>query len=438
MKHGSTALAAHGQAGDATAQSPNTHLLAQVSANEQGQGTKKSPHGVFYSSATWTADGTTILTTSSDHSVSSFVLPADLMHVDDGPRQLQPQATFKLPEPTQAIAPAPFFTLTEAATQTFLVGCRDHPLHIYHAFPDESQPGPMGHYKLIRHETEQYITPASMVWPYPGTHFICGSANRLDYFDVSRHGSDGPVLTVPTIPSKRHISKGHGVGMKGTVSALAVSLQDTSSPSLVAAGTWTRWMGLYDLHRSDGAVANWEITPSDLPGSPDKYTGQGIAQVLWTSCGRYLVINERHSNGLLVYDVRGSGRLLSVLAGRKAESQQRLNCDIFQSNTDVNGSFEVWAGSQDGSIMVWDQVGLTAGETQPSWSWKMHESPVCAAILHNSGSVFATCSGGWEHSVVDEARHASRTNNGQAETYRVLDESSLKIWSYGGDVTERG
>jgi WD40 repeat protein len=197
-------------------------------------------------------------------------------------------------------------------------------------------------------------------------------------------------------------------------------------------------MGLYDLHRSDGAVANWEITPSDLPGSPDKYTGQGIAQVLWTSCGRYLVINERHSNGLLVYDVRGSGRLLSVLAGRKAESQQRLNCDIFQSNTDVNGSFEVWAGSQDGSIMVWDQVGLTAGETQPSWSWKMHESPVCAAILHNSGSVFATCSGGWEHSVVDEARHASRTNNGQAETYRVLDESSLKIWSYGGDVTERG
>lgn len=435
MEHESVPLVTYGQADDGTeTQTPKTQLLAQHFANPPAECSRPSSNRVFYSSAQWTADGTTIITGSSDNSVSSFVLPADLLDFDSGTRQLEPQAKIKLPEPTQVIAPAPFFSLSEAASQTFLVGCRDHPLHIYHAFPDDPRSAPIGHYKLIRHETEQYIVPASLVWPYPGTHFICGSANRLDYFDVSRHGSDGPVLTVPTIPSKRHISKGHGVGMKGTVSALGVSPPDVNGHPLVAAGTWTRWMGLYDLHRSDGAVANWRISESDLPGSPDSYAGQGVVQVLWSPCGRYLIINERHADGLLVYDIRGSGRLLSVLAGRKNLSQQRLNCDVFPSSQYGNGGFEVWAGSQDGSVIVWDQVGLTAAEMQPSWSWNPHNSPVCASILHKSGSVVATCSGGWEHSDVNDEYDAVDAYAAQGRSCKILEESSLKIWSLGGGV----
>lgn len=424
------------QEDDTKARPPKLQLLAQHSANDAAIESKPGSTRRFYSSAQWTADGTTIITGASDSSVSSFVLPPDLLSFDDGPHQLQPQATVKLPEPTQVISPAPFFTLSEPASQTFLVGCRDHPLHLYHAFPGNTQSVPLAHYKLIRNETEQYITPSSLVWQYPGTHFICGSSNRLDYFDVSRHGSDGPLLTVPTIPSKRHISKGHGVGMKGNVSALAISPPDANGASVVAAGTWTRWMGLYDLHRSDGAVANWKISDSDLPGSADMYGGQGIIQVIWSPCGRYLVINERRSNGLLVYDIRGSGKLLSVLTGRKAHSQQKLNCDVFQGNTSGDGGFEVWAGSQDGSITFWDQVGLTAAETQPSWNFHPHDSPVSATILHSSGSVFATCSGGWEHSTVDEESNKLEINAGQKQDYEVLDESSLKIWSFCGNATD--
>ncbi|KAG6029390.1 hypothetical protein E4U41_000351 [Claviceps citrina] len=415
------------------------------------------PSRAFYSSAQWTADGTTILTSSSDHGISSFVLPADLLQHDDDDddgdnpgRPLQPQAITKLPEPTQTLAPAPFFSLAEAASQTFLVGCRDHPLHLYHAFPQTPVPvpvpgGPIAQYKLIRHETEQYITPASMVWPSPGTHFICGSANRIDYFDVSRYGSHGPVLTVPTIPSKRHISKGHGVGIKGTVSALAVSptssgsdTHHTGTGSLVAAGTRTRWMGLYDLHRSAGAaVANWQIAQTDLPGAPGTASGQGIVQVIWSPCGRYLVINERRSNGLLVYDIRGTGRLLGVLTGRPATTQQKLSCDVFQGGWDPHHDqrgFEVWAGAQDGSVMVWENVGFNAAETDPSWTWKPHSSPVCSTILHRSGSVIATCSGGWEHLAVDGDEAGAGAGAGhravhQAQTCSVMDESSLKLWS---------
>ncbi|KAG6000012.1 hypothetical protein E4U21_006042 [Claviceps maximensis] len=445
-----------------TALPPKMELLAQHSVAQLGDAAASPaspaitpPHAaprVFYSSAQWTADGTTVLATSSDHTISSFVLPADLLQHDNPGRLIQPQATTKLPEPTQTLAPAPFFSLAEAASQTFLVGSRDHPLHLYHAFPQgpgsgsnsssastsasaSGSDGLIAQYKLVRHETEQYITPASLVWPSPGTHFICGSANRIDYFDVSRHGSDGPVLTVPTIPSKRHISKGHGVGMKGTVSALAVTPSTSQSGSLVAAGTRTRWMGLYDLHRSDGAVANWQISQTDLPGPTGTASGQGIVQVIWSPCGRYLVINERRSNGLLLYDIRGSGKLLAVLTGRPANTQQKLTCDVFQGHDAYcDGGFEVWAGAQDGSVIVWENVGFQAAEMDPSWTWKPHSSPVCSTILHPSGSVAATCSGGWEHVVIDNNEtgaeaQASLADVRQAQTYRVLEESSLKLWS---------
>ncbi|KAG5936040.1 hypothetical protein E4U53_000298 [Claviceps sorghi] len=422
---------------------PKMELLAQHSvarpAAPSRAATTPTSH-VFYSSAQWTADGTTILATSSDYAISSFVLPADLLQPDSPGRPLQPQAITKLPEPTQTLAPAPFFSLVEAASQTFLVGARDHPLHLYQAFPQNPSPGSdlgsdssglIAQYKLMRHETEQYITPASLVWSLPGTHFICGSANRIDYFDVSRHGSDGPVLTVPTIPSKRHISKGHGVGMKGTVSALAVSPSGSQTGSLVAAGTRTRWMGLYDLHRSNGAVANWKILQTDIPGPVGTASGQGIIQVVWSPCGRYLIINERRSNGLLVYDIRGSGKLLGVLTGRPANTQQKLTCDVFQSHdASYDVGFEVWAGAQDGSVLVWDNVGFNAAEIEPSWTWKPHSSPVCSTMLHPCGSVAATCSGGWDHPVIDDNKaEASPENVYRAQTYRVMEESSLKLWS---------
>ncbi|KAG6118582.1 hypothetical protein E4U13_008418 [Claviceps humidiphila] len=410
---------------------PEMNLLAHHAIKHPAHPANTTTSPIFYSSAQWTADGTTILTSSSDHTISSFVLPADLLHPNPAGRTLHPQATTKLPEPSQTLAPAPFFSLGESTSQTFLVGSRDHPLHLYHAFPpDLNSSAPLAQYKLIRHETEQYITPASLVWPSPGTHFICGSVNRLDYFDVSRHGSDGPVLTVPTIPSKRHIAKGHGVGIKGTVSALAVSPTDSQGGSLVAAGTRTRWMGLYDLHRADGAVANWQISQPDLPGPAGTASGQGIVQVVWSPCGRYLVINERRASGLLVYDIRGSGKLLAVLTGRLANTQQKLTCDVFQSQDPYRaGGFEVWSGAQDGSVMVWEDVGFKAAEHDPSWAWNAHSSPVCSTILHPSGSVAATCSGGWEHLKDEEQSGAGLRGLHLAQTYKVMEESSLKLWS---------
>ncbi|CAM1511687.1 Fc.00g092000.m01.CDS01 [Cosmosporella sp. VM-42] len=419
--------------------SPAVHLLAERAAarpshegnplnDDRQDTTTKSKAWDFYNSAQWTADGTTILVGSSEHTVSAFVLPTDLLESVET-RTLEPQATTKLPEPTQTIAGAPYFSLAEPTTQSFLAGCRDHPIQLYHIFPNDDHAVPLCSYRLIRKETEAYITPSSLLWQYPGTHFICGSTNRLDYFDMSRPGSEGPLLTIPTIPSKRHIAKGSGVGMKGTVSALAASPPDTNGGNIIAAGTWTRWVGLYDLHHTDKAVAQWSVSNKGGMNEAADIGGQGIVQVLWSPCGRYLVVNERQSEGLLVYDIRGTGQLLSVLKGRKAATQQKLNCDVFQGSVYGGSSFEVWAGSQDGTVTVWEDVGVHEGAADPTWDWKAHESPIGSTIIHASGSVAATCSGGWGPPSIQDIDEEFGDSGKLTSSQTVFQESSLKVWS---------
>ncbi|KAM0403996.1 hypothetical protein ACHAQC_001616 [Fusarium culmorum] len=392
-----------------------------IDNNKQSAASNKQD---YYTAVQWTADGTSLLLSSALNSISTFVLPEDLLDPSASrPRRLESQSTITLPEPSQTVAAAPFYSLAEPSSQTVLVGCRDHPLQLYHLFPPDddsiaSRSAPLASYKLIRRETEEYITPSSLLWEGSGTHFLVGSTNRLDHFDMTRPGSDGPVLTIPTIPSKRHISKGSGVGMKGTVAALASSPVDGNGNSVVAAGTWTRWMGLYDVHRSDKVVANWSLPRlDDIDGG---IGGQGIVQVHWSPCGRYLIISERHASGMIVYDIRGTGELLCTLRGRSAPTQQKMSVDVFAGDPYAEfPSFEVWAGNHDGGVAVWEGVGSQIGVVDPSWSWKPHDAPVGGTSLHSSGSVVATCSGGWGF-------------GDESEAQTVFDESSVKIWSIGG------
>lgn len=385
----------------------------------------------FYSSAQWSPDGTCLVASASTNTISSFVLPTDLLDQSRQPQQLKPQANIKLPESARAVCIAPYFTLSEPASQLLLAGCRDHPLHLYNAFPQQDgDAAPVATYKLIRKETEEFITPSSLIWEDTGTHFLCGSTNRLDYFDLSRPGSDGPVLTIPTIPSKRHLIKGGGVGMKGTVAALSASPTTSAYGSIVGAGTWTRWMGLYDLHRSAKAVANWSIAQADELQFDTSLGGQGISQTIWSPCGRYLVINERRASGLMVYDIRSTGKLLSLLQGRKSSTQQRLSCDVFQLSSSEAGSggFEVWAGSQDGQIAVWQDVGCKQDVTEASWSWKAHDAPVGSTIVHPSGSVVASCSGAWQHTSDDVVAERGDTYRHPNDNLESAGESGLHIW----------
>ncbi|KAK3307327.1 WD40-repeat-containing domain protein, partial [Chaetomium strumarium] len=429
----------------------------------------------FFKSVQWSADGTTLFTSSFSNRICSFVLPETLLEPRESPVELTANGTIALPEPTSAIAPCPYFALEQPATQALLTASTDHPIHLHHAFPpspssspslddngnddDEDdndngpftpppkhlkQPPPLASFRLIKHETEAYLPVASLIWPAPGTHFVAGTTNRIALFDVSRPDTlqPDPLLTIPTIPSTRHLAKGGGVGMRGTVSALAsqpiINAAADGGGGLLAAGTWTRSLGLYDVMRSGECVATWSVAGA-ASEEVARVGGRGVLQTLWSPCGRYLVVNERGATGLLVYDLRGTHRLLGWLEGRDGRTNQRLSCDVFPG-TERIGGFEVWAGTKDGGVVVWEGVGNQEGGVAPSWDWQAHCSAVGATAMHMSGSVVATCSGSWN--IVDDNEgqsssdssdeSGSETSTARQSSWKprvVVQETSLKVWS---------
>ncbi|KAI4859757.1 hypothetical protein F4820DRAFT_466410 [Hypoxylon rubiginosum] len=415
----------------------------------------------YFETAQWTADGTTILTSSSSNLISGYIVPEDLLSpTASRPLKLVPQAAIQLPEPSNVLAGAPYFRLAEPWTQQLLVSARDHPIQLFYlssssssSSPSPSQQEHQHHqkpascYPLTKARSETFLSATSLAWPSPGTHFVAGARNLLAQFDVARAGG-GPLRRVKTIPSDRHPSKGGGVGMRGAVSALAAQPPDARHASLVAAATWTRWVGLYDFAAPDAGacVATWSVArAADGHGGPGG--GGGVAQAVWSPCGRYLLLGERKSAGILVYDVRVTGKLLGWLAGRDALGNQRIACDVFpgQGQGEGEAGFEVWSGSTHGDVKVWEGVGTREGAHEPAWGWSAaRRSTVSSTCMHQSGAVVATCSGSWEFPEEgeesggdDESGPQSESSSSEAPWMRRRNrESSLKIWSLSNNGYE--
>ena len=149
--------------------------------------------------------------------------------------------------------------------------------------------------------------------------------------------------------------------MKGIISALGLG-----GEGLLAAGTFSRWVGLYDAYGRGDTVGVFEVRGDGGEGG-----GRGITQVLWSVCGRFLCIVERGSEGIGVWDVRGTGRQLAWLGGRCAMTNQRLGVEV------VGG--EVWAGGTDGMVRVWEELGMREGLVNPGWEFRAHEG-ICSRI----------------------------------------------------------
>lgn len=184
-------------------------------------------------------------------------------------------------------------------------------------------------------------------------------------FDVSRSGNEGPVSWMPTIPSKRKQIVGGGVGMKGIVSAMAVN---PTGDGILAAGTFTRHVGLYSSNGSGELLGTFNIAKTEANRD---IGGKGITQLAWSPCGRYLYIAERKCDGVLVYDIRVTGQMLGYLRGRNALTNQRMNIDVV--NAGAEGSHEVWAGGVDGIMRVWKNPAFTVGAHDPDWEFKVHD-----------------------------------------------------------------
>lgn len=147
--------------------------------------------------------------------------------------------------------------------------------------------------------------------------------------------------------------------MKGIISTLAMS-----SEGILAAGTFSRWVGLYDSGGRGGTVGVFSLNTDSCTGQEEEQ-GSGITQLTWSACSRYLCIAERCSDGIDIWDIRGTGRHLAWLAGRTANTMQRLGIEVREDG-------EVWAGGTDGVVRVWEGVGRREGRVERTWEFGAH------------------------------------------------------------------
>lgn len=335
--------------------------------------------------------------------------PINLLDATSTPHDLSPYSFHKLPEPAYATAISPSYSLQNAASTLFLTSLRALPIRLLSPFC----PSIIASYPLVSPTTEQYIAPHSLIFPPDNpNHFFAGSDSLISTFDINRNG-EGPLNKMPTTFSKRNKSVGSEMGMKGIVSALKISPE-----GLLAAGTFSRWIGLYDGYGRGGTVGVFKIGRENDLAETKKYHGTGITQVIWSFCGRYLCVVERESNGIGVWDVRVTGRRLAWLRGRCAKTNQRLEVDVFGA--------EVWAGGTDGRVKVWEKLGIGEGDMDPKWQFRAHDGnfictisaawrktdyvnldAVSSAAMHPSGSVLATCSGQRHFQIQDQLEPTS-------------------------------
>lgn len=221
--------------------------------------------------------------------------------------------------------------------------------------------------------------------------------------------------------------------MKGIVSALAVN---PSGDGILAAGTYTRHVGLYNSNGSGESLGTFSIAKTE---ANREIGGRGITQLCWSPCGRYLYIAERKSDGILVYDVRVTGQMLGHLRGRKALTNQRMKIDVVAAGPD--GSHEVWAGGTDGFMRVWKSPEYSTGGQDPDAEFKVHDGKktpgsfadsiltildaVTSAMFHPMANVVATSSGQRHYDLDD----SSDEENGDASNNVHKVDNSLKLWT---------
>lgn len=403
----------------ASSKSSNSSEEGDSKSDSSEASSKSSPSG---RPAEWTSciqeaqlspDGTCIFTSDYDRAFSVYPINTDVLE-STTTQPLKMYAQFKSADPIWAFAANPLFNLQDSNSTHVLVSRRDRYITLHNALwdissmsPSSSAPvnihTPLASYKLINHLTEAITAPLSLAYTPSGTHFFAGTQNSISIFDLT-HTSD-PITSIPTIPSARTKLKGGGRGFKGHISALSVSPPTSASAEgLLAAGSRTRYVGIYDC--TSGA----EVTHFSLPGTVDgkklrnenlsHVMGDGVSSLKWSPCGRYLYVAERDSDALLLYDVRKFSMALGYCKGRRARTKQKLGFDVWNAGAspyDVEGiAHEVWAGGTDGRVRVWKDPYLKEGGVEADEVVGVgggEEMPVVSTLVHTSGSLAVTARG---------------------------------------------
>ena len=317
--------------------------------------------GPFFRDAQFSPDGTSIITLDSEQSLKTWILSPDLLDDPSKRQQLKSYSTYKAPSNIQSHVAYPGFNLRDPSSTLVLHSCTEQPLTLRNAL-DYSIVA--AKYNIISPTTEAYLKVNSLAFCSDGLRFVAGSNNQLSTFDVNQSFS-GPISTYKLSPRReaRKLNGEENLSCRGIVTALDFGPQY----GILAAGTTQREVGLYADQGDGDCMAAFSVAPP--PSERDVIRGTGVMHLKWTPNGQYLLVAERQSDCLQVWDVRNMVHRVSWLSGRKTETTQRMGIIVDPTTDGCN----VVAGGTDGYVRTWRNPGQTEGKQEPDEVLKMHD-----------------------------------------------------------------
>ncbi|POY76756.1 hypothetical protein BMF94_0005 [Rhodotorula taiwanensis] len=340
------------------------HLVAAASAPSASKRTTDA----FFRDALLCPDGSCLLATADDRSLSLYALPfgGDEQQPVASTSKLEPAWTHMPSDSVLSSAWYPGASAYDPAMFTFATGVKDHPVHLL----DGNDRRVRASYPIIDH-TERFVAPHAMTFSPDGSSLYCGFENAVEIFDVSRPGEEGfRMHTTPTRSSRQ--------GQKGIISSLAFSpASTTSGSSLLAAGSFSGSVALYD-----------PAMPKPLANLLFPSQRGGVTKILFNPVSPHLLfVASRHSTHLDVWDLRNtSTRSSGGRLARRAATNQRLGFDIDPSGTWLT------AGDEDGKVSIFSAQPLP-DQLEAVETFSLGTDPISTALFHPTQPWLITTSG---------------------------------------------
>ncbi|KAI9335510.1 WD40-repeat-containing domain protein [Obelidium mucronatum] len=282
----------------------------------------------YFAAASWSPDGTCLLTADSSRTLRLFNTPPHIFANDDNHAIANTEPlealVMKRADPIYSTSWYPQMNSQDSATCCFVLATRDHPLLLLDAYNGSVRAS----YTAIA-DGDVTTAPHSTAFHPFGTHIYGGMDGKIVIFDVNIQGTN-PVSYISTTPTRKS-----NQGQKGLLSSLATS---PTHPTLVLAGSYSKSIAIYDTTCNESVAL--------INGLP----GTGTTQAEFGVDGNSLVVANRKSNVIQVFDVRNlaSGTPLFEMERNIASTNQRVS---FSQSGD--GRILV-SGDEDGNVHVFD------------------------------------------------------------------------------------
>ena len=288
-------------------------------------------------------DGHHLLTSSADNILRTFTpSPSNFTYLP---------VSSRTPLPSSSTS---HIFLPSAETPLILSSPRSLPLRI--TSPFSPQPSKIvASYRLTHPSTETYLSARSMLpSPWESNLVFLGMERGMGVgvVDLMRDGQD----------VHDFFALGTGVAGKGGKGEIVSALACEPDSGWLVAGTWGRWIGVYDGRGRGSAVSLFNLKHSEE--SDGVGGGQGVARAGFAGGGSYMIVRERDSRGVGIWDVRRTGRRLAWLNTGGETGMMKVGFDCWGD--------EVWAGLGNGWLGVWEGVGMREGILEADWGWRAH------------------------------------------------------------------